>query len=46
MRKRWAIVLFGHLGVEELIYLVGHYCFVSMTLNGFDIPVPDGDSVP
>jgi 4-carboxymuconolactone decarboxylase len=30
------------LGVEELIYLVGHYCFVSMTLNGFDIPVPDG----
>jgi 4-carboxymuconolactone decarboxylase len=41
-----AIVLFGHLGVEELIYLVGHYCFVSMTLNGFDIPVPDGDSFP
>jgi 4-carboxymuconolactone decarboxylase len=34
--------LFGQLGVKELIYLVGHYCFVSMTLNGFDIPVPDG----
>ena len=39
-----AIGLFGQLGVEELIYLVGHYCFVSMTLNGFDIPAPDGDS--
>ena len=41
-----AIGLFGQLGVKELIYLVGHYCFVSMTLNGFDIPVPDGDSLP
>jgi hypothetical protein len=41
-----AIVLFGQRGVEELIYLVGHYCFVSMTLNGFDIPVPCGDSFP
>ncbi len=41
-----AIGLFGQLGVEELIYLVGHYCFVSMTLNGFDIPVPDADSFP
>jgi 4-carboxymuconolactone decarboxylase len=32
--------LFGQHGVNELIYLVGHYCFVSVTLNGFDIPVP------
>jgi 4-carboxymuconolactone decarboxylase len=37
-----ALSLFGEPGVTELIYLVGHYCFVSMTLNGFDIPVPDG----
>jgi 4-carboxymuconolactone decarboxylase len=35
-----ALGLFGQHGVNELIYLVGHYCFVSMTLNGFDIPVP------
>jgi hypothetical protein len=34
--------LFGQPGVSELIYLVGHYCFVSMTLNGFDVPAPDG----
>lgn len=33
---------FGQAGANELIYLVGHYCFVSMTLNGFGIPVPDG----
>jgi 4-carboxymuconolactone decarboxylase len=37
-----AIELFGQPGVNELIYLVGHYCFVSITLNGFDIPVPNG----
>ena len=25
----------------ELIYLVGLYCAVSVTLNGFDVPVPE-----
>jgi len=38
---RHALALFGEKGVSELIYLVGHYCFVSMTLNGFDIGVPE-----
>jgi hypothetical protein len=37
---RCALGLFGQAGLNELIYLVGHYCFVSVTLNGFDIPVP------
>ncbi|QJU59296.1 carboxymuconolactone decarboxylase family protein [Sphingomonas sp. AP4-R1] len=36
-----AIRRFGQAGTNELIYLVGHYCFVSMTLNGFAIPVPE-----
>jgi 4-carboxymuconolactone decarboxylase len=31
---------FGPHGVAELIYLVGLYCMVSVTLNGFDVPVP------
>ncbi|WP_256326009.1 carboxymuconolactone decarboxylase family protein [Sphingomonas sp. NFR15] len=34
------IALFGQAGANELIWLVGHYCFVSVTLNGFDIAVP------
>jgi hypothetical protein len=34
-----ALALFGQHGVNELIYLVGHYCFVSMTLNGGIHPV-------
>ena len=40
---RHALKLFGQAGLNELIYLVGHYCFVSMTLNGFDVPAPDND---
>lgn len=35
-----AVALFGQKGANELIYLVGHYCLVSVTLNGFDVPVP------
>jgi 4-carboxymuconolactone decarboxylase len=36
-----AIERFGKEGAAELIYLVGLYCMVSMTLNGFDVPIPD-----
>jgi 4-carboxymuconolactone decarboxylase len=36
-----ALDMFGQPGVTELIYLAGHYCFVSITLNGFNIPVPN-----
>jgi 4-carboxymuconolactone decarboxylase len=38
---RQAVGAFGESGAAELIYLVGLYCLVSMTLNGFDVPVPD-----
>jgi alkylhydroperoxidase family enzyme len=36
-----AISLFGQEATAEFIYLVGLYCMVSVTLNGFDVPVPD-----
>jgi 4-carboxymuconolactone decarboxylase len=36
-----AVGAFGNEGAREIVYLVGHYCFISMTLNGFAIPVPD-----
>jgi 4-carboxymuconolactone decarboxylase len=32
---------FGHQGASELIYLVGLYCLVSVTLNGFDVQIPE-----
>lgn len=35
-----AVAAFGQSGAMELIYLVGLYCFVSVTLNGYDVPVP------
>ena len=38
---RLAVETFGQHGANELIYLVGLYCLVSMTLNGFNVPVPE-----
>jgi 4-carboxymuconolactone decarboxylase len=38
-----ALAVFGGEGTREIVYLVGHYCFISMTLNGFAISVPDDE---
>ena len=38
---RAAVDAFGVHGAAELCYLVGLYCLVSVTLNGFDVPVPE-----
>jgi 4-carboxymuconolactone decarboxylase len=38
-----AVAAFGEAGTAELIYLVGLYCMVSVTLNGFDVPVPESE---
>ena len=38
---RLAVDTFGQHGANELIYLVGLYAMVSMTLNGFNVPVPE-----
>ncbi len=38
---RTAIERFGKEGAAELIYLVGLYCMISLTLNGFDVPIPE-----
>lgn len=35
-----AVKVFGQHGTNELIHLIGVYCLVSITLNGFDIPAP------
>lgn len=36
-----AIHKFGEESTAELIYLIGLYCMVSITLNGFDVPIPE-----
>lgn len=38
---RLAVDTFGQHGANELIYLVGLYSLVSVTLNGFNVPVPE-----
>lgn len=38
---RQGVQTFGLDGMAELINLVGLYCMVSVTLNGFDVPVPE-----
>jgi 4-carboxymuconolactone decarboxylase len=38
---RQGVAAFGLDGMAEFIYLVGLYCMVSVTLNGFDVPVPE-----
>ena len=54
-RRRWsparcrpssiedAVAGFGEEATAELIYLVGLYCMVSTTLNGFNVPLPEGE---
>lgn len=37
-----AISAFGKAGAAQLVYLVAIYAFVSVSLNGFDVPVPAG----
>jgi 4-carboxymuconolactone decarboxylase len=39
-----AVRAFAVHGAAELIYLVGLYAFVSTTLNGFDVPIPEQQS--
>jgi hypothetical protein len=41
---RAAVAAFGVHGAAELIYLVGLYCLVSVTLNGFNVPVPESEA--
>jgi 4-carboxymuconolactone decarboxylase len=35
---------FGEAGVMELVTLLGYYTLVSMTLNTFEVPLPEGQS--
>lgn len=37
---RVAVDAFGQDGAAQLVFLVGLYAFVSMSLNGFDVPAP------
>lgn len=36
----------GQAGVTELVGVLGYYTLVSMTLNVFEVPLPDGEPLP
>ncbi len=36
--------LLGQTGIVELTALIGYYCMISLTLNAFDVPLPDGEA--
>ncbi|MCB1691758.1 MAG: carboxymuconolactone decarboxylase family protein [Pseudomonadales bacterium] len=41
-----AVACFGEQGVAELVNVCGYYTMVSMTLNTFKVPLPDGAEYP
>ena len=41
-----AVDLLGVAGVVELVILLGYFTLVSMSLNVFEVPVPDGETAP
>jgi 4-carboxymuconolactone decarboxylase len=41
-----AVARFGEQGVSELVNLSGYYTMVSMTLNTFQMPLPEGATYP
>jgi len=43
---RRALEAFGERGVVDLVGTVGYYGLVSMTLNVFEIDVPEGEAAP
>jgi 4-carboxymuconolactone decarboxylase len=41
-----ALALLGERGVVDLVGIMGYYALISMTLNVFEVPVPDGETMP
>ncbi len=35
--------LLGEAGMVELVALIGYYCLISMMLNVFEVPLPEGE---
>ena len=39
-----AVAAFGEVGAVDLVGILGYYTLISMTLNAFQVPLPDGES--
>ena len=36
----------GETSVIDLVGIIGYYSLVSVTLNAFELPLPDGEKLP
>lgn len=41
-----AVELFDEATIAELVFLLGYYTLISMTLNVFEVPLPAGEKAP
>ena len=41
-----ALAQFGERGIVDLVGIMGYYALISMTLNVFEVPVPEGAKLP
>ena len=40
------VAALGQLGVVDLVGILGYYGLISMTINAFDVPLPEGAAAP
>jgi 4-carboxymuconolactone decarboxylase len=40
------VAVLGETGVVELVGILGYYTLISMTINTFEVPLPDGAADP
>ncbi|MSQ30569.1 MAG: carboxymuconolactone decarboxylase family protein [Dehalococcoidia bacterium] len=41
-----AVELLGERGVVDLVGIIGYYCLICVTLNVFEVPLPEGTIAP
>lgn len=41
-----AVELLGETSVVDLVHTIGYYCLISLSLNAFHVPVPEGVDPP
>jgi 4-carboxymuconolactone decarboxylase len=40
------VAVLGETAVVELVGILGYYTLISMTINAFEVPLPDGVADP
>lgn len=43
--RDWAVGVLGKEGAVALVHFVGYYSYAAVFLNGFDVPLPEGERI-